>query len=173
MAKSDLHGKLWPATYVADTNLASLVAELRRALSDPAQAPRYIRTMHRFGYWFIADVSERDDPVDPIRKRIRYWLIWETRQIPLDDGENIVGRAPDASVWIDAAGVSRQHARILVDGPSVTIEDLDSKNGTYLGARRLSAPAVLADGDQIRVGPVVITFRIPPPAQSTDSVADD
>jgi DNA-binding winged helix-turn-helix (wHTH) protein len=173
MSKADLHGKLWPATYVADTNLASLVAEVRRALGDPAETPRYVRTMHRFGYWFIGAVREPVPQANAVKAPIRYWLVWETRQIPLSEGENVLGRAPDAAVWIDAPGVSRQHARILLDGRGATLEDLGSKNGTYLGGRRLSAPTSLTDGDQIRLGPVVITFRIPPPAGSTDTVRDN
>ncbi len=40
MSKADLLDRLWPSTYVADTNLAGLVAELRRALEDSAEDPR-------------------------------------------------------------------------------------------------------------------------------------
>ena len=49
MSKAELHEKLWPSTYVLETNLAGLVAELRRALNDSADEPRFIRTMTRFG----------------------------------------------------------------------------------------------------------------------------
>lgn len=49
MAKADLHEKIWPSIFVTETNLAGLVAELRRALQDSAEEPRYIRTVHRFG----------------------------------------------------------------------------------------------------------------------------
>ena len=178
LARSDLHDQLWPETHVEDTNLAGLVVELRRALGDSPETPRYIRTMHRFGYWFIGDVSEGPRPAMPpasdaaVKPPIRYWLIWETRQIPLFDGDNIIGRAPDAAVWLEAPGVSRHHARIRLEGEQATIEDLGSKNGTYLGGERLTAPMPLADGDQIRVSSVVMSFRIPPPAASTDTVGD-
>jgi pSer/pThr/pTyr-binding forkhead associated (FHA) protein len=72
-------------------------------------------------------------------------------------------------VWIDAAGVCRHHARIRLDDDAATLEDLGSKNGTYVKGRRVSAPARLADGDQIRLGSVVITFRIPAPVGSTET----
>jgi pSer/pThr/pTyr-binding forkhead associated (FHA) protein len=104
-----------------------------------------------------------------VRPATRYWLVWETRQVPLTEGDNILGRAPDAAVWIDALGVSRHHARIIVEGGDATVEDLGSKNGTYVGAERVTAPCRLADGDQIRLGSVVITFRIPPPVGSTET----
>lgn len=168
MSKQDLQRHLWPSTYVLETNLASLVAEIRRVLDDPADEPLYVRTVHRFGYWFVGAVEE-DAAAAPPGSGARYWLLWETRQVPLAAGENVVGRAPDAGIWIEAPGVSRHHARILLDGATATIEDLGSKNGTYLRGERLTSAAVLRDGDQIRLGSVLITFRIPPPAGSTET----
>ncbi len=169
LARSDLHDRLWPETHVEDTNLAGLVVEIRRALGDSSENPRFVRTMHRFGYWFIAGVNG----ADAAKREIRYWLIWEARQIPLFEGENIVGRAPDAAVWLDIPGVSRQHANIRLEGGRATIEDLGSKNGTFVGGERLIAPRLLNEGDQIRVGSVVMSFRIPPPAATTDTVGID
>jgi len=131
-----------------------------------------VRTMNRFGYWFIGDVQEESAKEEPVRPTVKYWLVWETRQVPLTEGDNILGRAPDAAVWIDALGVSRHHARIVVEGRGATVEDLGSKNGTYLGAERVTARCRLADGDQIRLGSVVITFRIPPTVGSTDTVGN-
>ena len=58
MSKQELHQSLWPSTFVVETNLASLVAETRRALDDDAGKPQYIRTVHRFGYRFIGQVDE-------------------------------------------------------------------------------------------------------------------
>jgi DNA-binding winged helix-turn-helix (wHTH) protein len=169
MSKADLQQKLWPSTYVLETNLAGLVAEIRHALEDSAETPRFIRTMHRFGYWFIGEVSEDGLPASAPPPGVRYWLMWETRQIPLSPGVNILGRGQDAEVWIDAPGVSRHHARISVKGADATVEDLGSKNGTYLRGRRVTAPSPLCDGDQIRLGSVVITFRIPAPGGSTET----
>jgi len=170
MSKADLHEKLWPTTYVVETNLAGLIAEIRRALGDSAESPRYIRTVHRFGYWFIAGDRSGAARQDTVIPPVRYWVVWETRQVALCEGENILGRAPDASVWIEAPGVSRHHARIRLEGRDATLEDLGSKNGTYVRGQRVTAPSLLSDGDQIRLGSVVITFRIPSPAGSTHTV---
>jgi len=152
-------------------DLLCALVEVRRALGDSAEEPTFVQTLHRFGYRFIAAVHE-DIPADeePVTPHVRHWLVWETRQIPLGNGPNVLGRAPDAGVWIDAPGVSRSHAQITVAGRDATVEDLGSKNGTFVKGERITAPYHLADGDQIRLGSVVITFRIPPPAGSTESV---
>jgi DNA-binding winged helix-turn-helix (wHTH) protein len=173
MSRADLQKELWPTTFVLDTNLASLIKEVRRALDDTAETPRFIRTVHRFGYWFIGELREDSASQATTPQSVRYWLVWLSRQIPVQAGEHILGRAPDASVWIDAAGVSRQHARLVVDDHGATLEDLGSKNGTFVGDQPVTAARRLLDGDQIRLGPVVITFRIPPPVGATDTVQSD
>jgi pSer/pThr/pTyr-binding forkhead associated (FHA) protein len=101
---------------------------------------------------------------------VRYWLIWEMRQVALAPGENVIGRASESTVWIDARGVSRSHARIVVSADQVTIEDLGSKNGTFVRGERVNGPTRLADGDEIRLGSVVLTLRVPGPAAATDTV---
>ena len=161
MSRNELQQQLWPSTFVLDTNLAGLIAEVRRSLGDTADDPAFVRTMHRFGYRFIADVLEVVDSLVSGEPVTKYWLVWETKQVPLSEGENIVGRGVDASVWIDAPGVSRHHARIVVRKGTATLEDLGSKNGTYVAGHRVTTPHRLADGDQVRLGSVVMTFRIP------------
>jgi DNA-binding winged helix-turn-helix (wHTH) protein len=169
MSRDELQQQLWPSTFVLETNLAGLIAEVRRALRDRAERPTFVRTMHRFGYRFIDDVDETDASPAPEEPVMKYWLVWETRQVPLAEGSNLVGRGVDASVWIDAPGISRHHARIVVSGGEATLEDLGSKNGTYIGGHQLTNPHRLANGDQIRFGSVVITFRIPEPPGSTET----
>jgi len=63
------------------------------------------------------------------------------------------------AVRIDAPGVSRRHARIVVTANEVTLEDLGSKNGTYLRERRLEHPTALRDGDTFRLGRLLLVFR--------------
>ena len=76
MSRGELHELLWPSTFVLETNLASLIAEIRRALGDTADAPRFVRTMHRFGYWFIGDVDEADASETPVGT-VNYWVVWD------------------------------------------------------------------------------------------------
>jgi DNA-binding winged helix-turn-helix (wHTH) protein len=158
VAKAELQERLWPDLFVSETNLASLVAEIRRALDDDAQRPRFVRTAHRFGYAFCGetvDVSERvvTDSV-PV-----CWLLKDRRRLPLDVGENVLGREPDRGISLDSHTVSRRHARIIVSDRGAVLEDLQSKNGTFLRDARVTSPTALADGDQIRVGSVVMHFR--------------
>jgi DNA-binding winged helix-turn-helix (wHTH) protein len=167
VSKRELQQRLWPSTFVEETNLASLVAEIRRALSDSAAAPRFVRTVYGFGYRFVGEprvVTAADGT------RATLWLIIEGRQIPLPNGVSVIGRAADAAVRVDAPGMSRYHARIRVENGQATLEDLASKNGTHLNGRRLSAPEPLQDGHQIRVGGITLTFRIVSPGSPTDTL---
>ena len=171
MAKGELHQHLWPSTHVLDTNLASLIAEIRHTLGDSADTPRYVRTVHRFGYWFIAPVQDNvQQPTAEAGRSVRYWLMFDGRQTALTEGENVLGRAPDAEIWIDVAGVSRRHACIRVDGHQASVEDLGSKNGTLLRGERVESPTRLVDEDLITIGPASITFRVLHPTGSTATV---
>ena len=58
MSKAELQERLWPSTFVGETNLATLVAEIRRAVGDTAQESAYVRTVHRFGYRFVSEVAQ-------------------------------------------------------------------------------------------------------------------
>ena len=94
-------------------------------------------------------------------------LCWGEQEIPLSEGENFIGRTPDAVVRISSSRVSRRHARIVVTGGRAVLEDLGSKNGTYLRGRRIHGPAELSDGDEICFGRDVVLFRFCYPAGTT------
>lgn len=159
ISKAELQQKLWPTTYVEETNLAGLVAQLRRALGDPADSPRFVRTVYGFGYRFVGDVqSDRAAPVAPSRFG-PFSLMVMGRHVALLNGANTVGRSAESVIQIDAPGISRHHARITVSGQQVTLEDLGSKNGTHVNGRRVGVPCQLADGDRIQFGAVEATFR--------------
>ena len=168
VAKDELHKILWPETFVSDANLPNLVAELRELLGDDAQKPRILRTVQRFGYAFIGSAQEVRKTVSPVESlKFVYRLIWGTREVALGPGENLLGRDEDSIVWIDDPLVSRQHARIVIDGTGAVLEDLDSKNGTYVNGKRIEAPRRLADQDQMMIGPAALVFRIFKQATST------
>jgi pSer/pThr/pTyr-binding forkhead associated (FHA) protein len=65
-------------------------------------------------------------------------------------------------VRLDAASVSRRHARLLVTSGSAQIEDCASKSGTFLHGTRVTSPAALAEGDIIGIGSLILTFRAQP-----------
>src|SRR5215204_5138707 len=58
--KQTIATRVWPDTHVSDASLTVVVAEIRRALGDGPEAPRFIRTAHRRGYAFLADVEETE-----------------------------------------------------------------------------------------------------------------
>jgi DNA-binding winged helix-turn-helix (wHTH) protein len=160
ISKKELLERLWPSTYVSETSLATLVREIRAALGDDAGRPMWVRTVHRFGYAFCGAVAGSPGAPAPAGTRLGCWLIWDARHMPLQDGENILGRDQDATARVDSATVSRRHARILIGVREATIDDLGSKNGTYVRGARISAPAQLLDGDQIQLGSTTVTFRM-------------
>jgi len=161
VSKAELHAHLWPDTFVSESNLAMLVAEVRSAIDDDARAPRFVRTVHRHGYAFHGTATElTDSGASGTRSSFKYWILAPLRQIPLTAGRNLVGRDPRVQVWLDATGVSRQHARITVDGDRVTLEDLKSKNGTRVRGQLVTEAVPLVDGDEIRFGSIAVTFRI-------------
>lgn len=168
MSKDDLIERLWPDTYVAEANLPSLIAEIRAVAGDHADEPRFIRTIRRFGYAFCGTVT--DDELPSGATPLGSWLMCEGRQIRLADGENIIGREPEATAWLDFFTVSRRHARIVIAGGRATLEDLGSKNGTQLRGQRISGAVELTDGDEIRIGSVVLSFRMPMRPGSTVSL---
>jgi DNA-binding winged helix-turn-helix (wHTH) protein len=161
VAKAEIHERLWPGTFVSESNLPNLIVELRAALGDSARPGRIIRTAARFGYSFGADARARDGSIpDPIAPGPAYRLIWGKREIALDPGENLIGRDRDSVVWIDDESVSRRHARVVIDSEGATLEDLGSKNGTYVGEEKLRTPRPLADRDQMTIGPARMVLRI-------------
>lgn len=159
LSKQELHDHLWPDTFVSEVNLASLIAEIRSALGDTAHEPTFIRTARRFGYAFCGNAEATDaGAVDAPASFC--WLIKDGRRVPLKSGENVIGRDLDDGIRIDSPTVSRRHARISIGTNEAILEDLESKNGTFVGERPVSGKVSLNDGDEIRTGAVVIRFRM-------------
>jgi DNA-binding winged helix-turn-helix (wHTH) protein len=160
LSKDELQDALWPKTYVSELALSRLVSVLRSALGDATKFPKLIRTVHGFGYAFSGDAKRSAAKGSrPSGSAFRCRIVMGEHQIALAEGENVIGRDPEAEVWIDKASVSRRHARILLGAEGATLEDLGSRNGTYLGGVRIESPAKLSSGDSIRVGGTTLVFR--------------
>jgi DNA-binding winged helix-turn-helix (wHTH) protein len=169
VSKAEMHSRLWPDSFVSDGNLTVLMTELRNALGDDARHPSYLRTLHRFGYAFIAPASETSMAVMTTRATPHCWLVTGMDRAALSGGENVVGRGGLADIRVgldaaadlrtDAAGVSRRHALIVVSTADVTLQDLSSKNGTFADDVRVTAPVLLIDGACIRFGSLSVQFR--------------
>jgi DNA-binding winged helix-turn-helix (wHTH) protein len=70
VSKSELIAKVWPQTFVAESNLKVRIAALRRALADGQGGDRYISTIVGRGYCFVAPVTRSSRP-DPASRRCR------------------------------------------------------------------------------------------------------
>ena len=168
LSKSEIHERLWAGTFVSDGTLASLLVEVRSAIGDRARKSSFVRTVHGFGYAFSGTAEQIRGGVSNVGgPKPIYRLIWGTREISLGVGENLLGRDEDSVVFIDDALVSRRHARIVIDKSGAVLEDLGSKNGTYLRGKRIEGPRKLADQDQLRIGPASLIFRVFKQAAST------
>jgi DNA-binding winged helix-turn-helix (wHTH) protein len=155
LSREELYDALWPSTFVSETNLASIVNEVRRTLGDGAREPQYIRTVHGFGYAFCGQVA----PSMPVGFAT-LTLMCEQKSHPLYPGENTVGRAPDARVIVTDRTVSRYHALITIDDGELSVEDLGSKNGTFVDGERIGrAPVIVTHDTQIVFGAVPVSIN--------------
>jgi hypothetical protein len=150
--KEELFEVLWPDVFVQEANLKNLVSEVRQALGENARKPRFLKTVYGFGYSFSAE-----GPLAAPAGRFR--LTFLAREFELQPGENILGREGDVAVLVPRPSVSRCHARIVVTADAAIVEDLGSKNGTWVRGRRITGSTELADGDEIRLGSVPLVFR--------------
>lgn len=166
VSKAEIQDVLWPRTFVSETNLPALVNEVRNALGDHAKEPEFVRTVHGFGYAFESPAREvrQQEPAEE-----RHVVLWGSSEICLVEGPNVVGRERTADVWIGHPSVSREHARILVRGATAELEDLGSRNGTFRGSEPVTTPVALSDGDEIRLGTVVLCYRKGSTDASTES----
>jgi hypothetical protein len=100
------------------------------------------------------------------------WLEWGRKRFPLTAGEHIAGRDSEAAIKLDVSTISRRHARFVVTIEGTVIEDLSSKNGTFRGGERIKSPVLLADGDAIRLGSLLVTYHAREPLALTDTHAE-
>jgi len=154
---------VWARRFLGDSVLKTAISELRTALGDDARTQRVIQTIAKRGYRLVAAIEwlapRAPSPVSA-RPDSPFVLILGPRRIPLPEGANLLGRAPELPARIDSIKVSRHHARITVTAGLAVLEDLGSKNGTFVRGTRVEAPVELADGDQITLGEVALTFRV-------------
>jgi DNA-binding winged helix-turn-helix (wHTH) protein len=177
LTKAEIQERLWPGVFVAEANVANLVGEVRTALGDDPRQPRYVRTLHRYGYAFSGEAREhglssrsRAAAAAGLVRRCR--LVWSGGRVTLGEGEHLLGRSPDLDVYLNSPSVSRRHARIRISAREMTLEDLGSKNGTYVrGVRLDEAPVALEDGDEMRLGSIRVKFRVVGAEGSTDTAS--
>ncbi|HTV50577.1 MAG TPA: FHA domain-containing protein [Steroidobacteraceae bacterium] len=156
VTSSELDELLWPKVYVGRASLARLVSQLRTALGDTPRGSRVIRTAYKSGYAFCAEVASVPSAS---HAPASIELVWNRQTFALSEGEHLAGRDESCSLLIDANTVSRRQARILVVAGGVTVEDLDSTNGTLVNGQRIAHATPLHPGDQLSFGSEQLQVR--------------
>jgi DNA-binding winged helix-turn-helix (wHTH) protein len=172
LPKDTLYNLLWPNTFVVEANLSNLVGEVRAALGDNPRQPKFVRTVHGFGYAFSEE--RQTEGVGTHRSHgVLYRLVWEDGRATFGEGEHVLGRDPALEVCLDSSSVSRQHARVQIADGVAMLEDLGSKNGTFVNGQRITTAVRLCDRDQIGVGEMRLRFRILSAQPSTETTGTD
>jgi pSer/pThr/pTyr-binding forkhead associated (FHA) protein len=93
-----------------------------------------------------------------------------TKQVSLTKNRTTLGRRPNNDVVLEDLAVSGRHACLILEGQQVTIEDLDSTNGTYVNGRSVKKQ-LLQENDTIEIGHFSIIFSSK--ADATDTPPDN
>jgi hypothetical protein len=165
LSKAEIKEHLWPDTFVSETNLPTLVTEIRDALGDDARHPRFLRTLHCSAtrsaetLWRTAggQVSIPRAAGWPPRRAgfrsLRATTFWDEARM---------------QAWSSSHPRSRGITPVSPSATTSQFDDLDSKNGTYVGDQRITS-ARLEEGDRIRVGAFLLTFHKHDPNTSTST----
>jgi len=160
VSKQDLIDDVWRTEYVSDHALTQVIAELRAALGDDARNPSFIENIPRRGYRLVAPVMPvAESSVSSRGATMPFKLVTEGGNQPLPQGSTVIGRTEEADICIDKTEVSRCHAMITVQGTTAIIEDLGSKNGTFVNGHQVAGPTPLTNGDEIWIGRSVARMR--------------
>jgi pSer/pThr/pTyr-binding forkhead associated (FHA) protein len=89
-----------------------------------------------------------------------FWLKLHDMRFPLRVGETLLGRSPYCSIVMNDGLISRQHAAVRVTRDSVHIEDLGSRNGTFVNQQKISGSRKLAAGDRVEIGSQLIFVEV-------------
>ena len=148
--RQELYDRLWPATFVVEANLPVLIREIRRAIGDDKRST--IRTVHGTGYSFAAPVQEavvaraRNAP-----RSFVHMFLHGTRECPLGEGDNLVGREPTAEVFLNLAPHSARRASVpanrrgfALHSPCSTAQPDPASHSETWAASGSAAPSALA-----------------------------
>jgi adenylate cyclase len=93
-----------------------------------------------------------------------------TREMPIGSEPMLVGRAASSDVVLPSEEVSRTHCRLVPGDAGLTVIDLQSTNGTFLGGQRVTGPTVVPQGGELRVGPYTLVC-VPAATSAPDTEA--
>ncbi len=88
---------------------------------------------------------------------------------PIEGESAVLGRHPDCDVVLESGAVSRQHARVTCSGGNYYIEDLHSRNGTFVNGQAVVDRRLLAEDDELGICDLTFTFHLSQPSLETSS----
>jgi len=92
---------------------------------------------------------------------------------PLLDAECVIGRAPGSGITVTDGSVSSQHAKLTRTAEGFVLEDLKSRNGTFVNGEKVDKPRLLVNGDLVRFGKVIMTFNVAQEAKIGERTAPE
>lgn len=184
--RSEIAATVWgPSVFLEhEAAINTAVRKIRQVLGDDPAAPRFVQTVVGKGYRFIAKVESLTPAHDPDASRgqdrsadqpggPRYVVKVGRREFVLPCGETVLGRDPSADVCVEHPSVSRRHARLSIEAGRARLQDLGSRNGTFLNGRRIDGPTDIREDAIVGLGPVTLLFcvwRAPASTQSMGTV---
>jgi DNA-binding winged helix-turn-helix (wHTH) protein len=159
VSKAEILDRVWPNTFVSDASLARTINEIRKAIGESGPFGSAIRTVHAFGYAFAAEVREQGRPRTDASLPIG-WLRHGREEFAVFSGGAVIGRAPEVDIRLDSPRVSRHHARVTLGDAGIIIEDLGSRNGTFVNDSRIEGPTLLQSGAALRIGGFRLVLRV-------------
>jgi DNA-binding winged helix-turn-helix (wHTH) protein len=181
--RSEIQALWGPDVYLEhDSAINTAVRKIRRTLGDDAENPRFVETIVGKGYRFIARVESEGSPhaqssANHRRSPARWPRVFPSHSVTrgnqefiLEAGETVFGRDPTAGVYVDHPSVSRRHARLSIGSRGAVLEDLKSRNGTFVNGRRIDGPTQLDHGALIGLGPITLTFIVMAAPASTQPI---
>lgn len=182
--RSEIQAMFWrPDVYVEhDSAINTAVRKIRRTLGDDADNPRFVETVVGKGYRFIAPVQSDANPqAQPSANHDRSSARWPRgfpsysatrgrQEFILEAGDTVFGRDPAAGVYVDHPSVSRRHACLSIGSQGAVLEDLKSRNGTFVNGRRIDGPTNIGHGALIGLGPITLTFIVSVAPASTQPI---
>lgn len=85
------------------------------------------------------------------------------KEIPVTGPQFLIGRGEHCHLRPQSDLVSREHCAIVIEEGSVTIRDLNSRNGTFVNQQRIEGPRKLHSGDRVKIGPLEFEVRLDVP----------
>jgi DNA-binding winged helix-turn-helix (wHTH) protein len=182
--RSEIQERLWGSdVYVEhDSAINTALRKIRRTLGDDAEHPRFVETVVGKGYRFIAPIESDGSPqAQPSASHGRSSARWQPvfpsysvtrgkQEFILEAGATVFGRDPTAGVYVDHPSVSRRHACVSVGSEGAVLEDLKSRNGTFINGRRIDGPTKIDHGGLIGLGPITLTFVVRSAPASTQAM---